>query len=382
MSTVAGRLPAALARLARLPEERVLGGVCAGLARAARVDATLVRLVFALLSFAGGAGLVVYAAAWTGLPEQGRPQPPRSRRVAAALLLGVGVVVALRSVGVASSVLWPAAIVGAGVVLALQQRGDASRSQNTVRAVAAAALVVGGSLLFLETATSSPSGSSLVAPAALVVVLFLVVGPWIWRLVRERDTERMERIRAQERADMAARVHDSVLQTLALVQRSAADPRRVAALARRQERELRGWLYGSATGDEAGGEMLGRALDDALADVEELHGVRVELVQTGDLPLDDRLRALVLAAREAVANAAVHAGVHDVAVFADVGDTEVSVYVRDRGAGFEREAVPQDRRGISESIEARLARHGGRATIRSTPGQGTEVELRLPLEAS
>jgi signal transduction histidine kinase len=296
------------------------------------------------------------------------------------LLLGVGVVVALRSVGIADSVLWPAAIVGAGVVLALQQRSDTSRSQNTVRAVAAAALVVGGSLLFLETATNAGDGGSLVAPAALVVILFLVVGPWVWRLARERDTERMERIRAQERADMAARIHDSVLQTLALVQRAADDPRRVAALARRQERELRGWLYGGGGG--GGAEHLERALDDALADVEELHGIRVELVQTGDLPLDDRLRALVLAAREAVANAAVHAGVRDVAVFADVGDTEVCVYVRDRGAGFDRTAVPPDRRGIAESIEARLTRHGGKASVRSTPGEGTEVELRLPLETS
>lgn len=382
MSTVAGRLPAALARLARRPDEGVLGGVCAGLARAARVDATLVRLVFALLSFAGGAGLVAYAAAWLGLPEQGQPSPARSRRFAAVLLLGVGVVVALRSVGVADSVLWPAAIVGAGVVLALQQRRDASRSQNTVHALAAAALVVGGSLLFLETATNAADGGSLVAPAALVVVLFLVVGPWVWRLARERDTERMERIRAQERADMAARIHDSVLQTLALVQRAADDPRRVAALARRQERELRGWLYGGGADGDAGAEMLGRALEDALADVEDLHGVRVELVQTGDAGLDERLDALVLATREAVANAAVHAGVQDIYVFADVGEAGISVYVRDRGPGFDRAAVPADRRGIAESIEARMARHGGEASVRSTPGMGTEVELRLPLEAS
>ena len=379
MSTVAGRLPAALARLTRRPDDGMLGGVCAGLARGARVDPTLVRLVFALLSFAGGAGIVAYAGAWIGMPEQGRPGPSRAHRAAGALLVGTAIVVAFHSVGVTNSVLWPAAIVGTGVVVALHRPGDASRSQRTVRAIAATALVVGGSLLFLETARGAADGGSLVAPAALGVVLFLVVGPWTWRLVRERDAERMERIRAQERADMAARVHDSVLQTLALVQRSADDPRRVASLARRQERELRGWLYGS--GGEST-ELLGRSLEDALADVEELHGIRVELVQTGDVAMDDRLRGLVLAAREAVANAAAHAGVRDVAVFADVGDGEVSVYVRDRGAGFARESVPDDRRGIAESIEARLARHGGTATIRSTPGEGTEVELRLPLEAS
>lgn len=380
MSSVAGRLPAALARLSRRPDEGVLGGVCSGLARSARVDPTLVRLVFALLSFAGGAGILAYAGAWIGLPAQGASEPRRARRFAAVLLLGAGVVVALHSVGIADSVLWPAAIVGTGVVVALHRPGDATPSQRTVRAIAAAALVVGGSLLFLETAGGAPRGGSLLAPAALVVVLFLVVGPWVWRLVQERDAERTERIRAQERADMAARVHDSVLQTLALVQRSADDPRRVAALARRQERELRSWLYGGVETD--GTELLGRSLEEALAGVEELHGIRVDLVQTGDVAMDDRLRGLVLATREAVANAAVHADVRDVAVFADVGDGEVTVYVRDRGTGFTREDVPADRRGIAESIEARLERHGGSAAIRSTPGAGTEVELRLPLESS
>jgi signal transduction histidine kinase len=205
------------------------------------------------------------------------------------------------------------------------------------------------------------------------------VGPWVWRLARERDAERLERIRAQERADLAARVHDSVLQTLALVQREKDDPRRVAALARRQERELRAWLYGDR-GRE--GDTLGRALEDALADVEELHGVRVELVQTGDCPLDDRLRALVLAAREAVANAAVHAGVSDVSVYAEAADGEVTVFVRDRGRGFDPAAVPDDRRGITDSIEARLARHGGTAVVRSTVSEGTEVELRMPTETA
>ena len=380
MSTVGARLPAALARLTRRREEGLLGGVCAGLARAARVDPTLLRLVFALLAFAGGAGLVAYAAAWIGLPDEGQAPPRRARRWLGVVLLGVGAVVALRSSGVADSLLWPAAIVAAGTLLALRQPGGASRSQLTARTVAAAGLVIGGSLLLLETATSGASGGFLVAPAALVVVLFLVVGPWVWRLARERDTERLERIRAQERADMAARVHDSVLQTLALIQRSADDPRRVAALARRQERELRAWLYGGpAAGD---GETLGRALVESLADVEELHGVRVELVQTGDVQLDEPLRALVLAVREAVTNAAVHAGVPEVFVFADVGEAEVSVYVRDRGAGFDRGAVPADRRGIVDSIEARMTRHGGTAAVRSTTGEGTEVELRLPLEES
>jgi len=178
---------------------------------------------------------------------------------------------------------------------------------------------------------------------------------------------------------VAARVHDSVLQTLALVQRSADDPKRVAALARRQERELRGWLYGDAAEPE--GDTLRRALEDALADVEDVYGIRVEIVQTGDTALDERSRALVLAAREAVTNAAVHSGAGEVSVFVQADDDEVAVYVRDRGKGFDT-ATPTDRRGIAESIEGRLARSGGSAVVRSAPGDGTEAELRLPLEVT
>ena len=176
---------------------------------------------------------------------------------------------------------------------------------------------------------------------------------------------------------MAARVHDSVLQTLALVQRSADDPKRVAALARRQERELRSLLYGGAHLNE--GETLRGALEHELADVEEMHAIRVEIVQTGDTPLDERVQALVLAAREAVTNAAVHSGTEDVSVFVQVAEGDATVYVRDRGSGFDPVA-PTDRRGIAESIVGRLERNGGTAAVRSAPGEGTEIELRLPLE--
>ena len=180
---------------------------------------------------------------------------------------------------------------------------------------------------------------------------------------------------------MAARVHDSVLQTLALIQRHANEPRRVASLARRQERELRAWLYGDRPlGDDSA--SLTAALSAAAGDVEELHGVRVELASAGDCPVDTGVGALVLAAREAMANAAKFAGVEEIDVYAEVTPGEVSVFVRDRGAGFDRAAVPGDRRGLVESIEGRLERAGGRATIVSSPGGGTEVELRLPRGAS
>jgi signal transduction histidine kinase len=376
VSAVAARLPAALAGLTRRSREGVLAGVCAGLARSARVDATLVRLVFAFLALAGGAGVLAYAAAWVALPEEGGPMPGRASRVVGVALLGLAAVLALWGLGVGDLIVWAVLIVAGGVLFALR-RSPATPGTSAVRAAAATVLVVAGALLVVDSSDEGRRGA-LVAPAGLALALVLVVGPWVWRMARERDAERLERIRAQERADLAARVHDSVLQTLALVQREAGDPKRVAALARRQERELRGWLYGDR-GQE--GNMLGRALEDALADVEELHGVRVELVQIGDCPLDERLRSVVLAAREAVANAAVHAGVSEVSVYAEVVDGDVTVFVRDRGQGFERATVPEDRRGIADSIEARMVRHGGTAVVRSTVGEGTEVELRMPPES-
>jgi signal transduction histidine kinase len=375
VSTFAAKLPTAFARLGRRRDGSLIAGVCSGLAHSARVDATLIRLIFALLALAGGAGAVGYAGAWLALPVEGERAPSKLRRAAGVVLLAAGSVLAVRAVGVADSVVWPAALVGAGVFLVLRRPGGRLPSWQVVLAVV---LLIAGSLIFLDLATNDSRSGSLVAPAGLLVALFLVVGPWAWRLARERDAERLERIRAQARADMAARVHDSVLQTLALVQKNADDPKRVAALARRQERELRGWLYGGA----APGETLRTALEDALADVEELHGVRVELVQTGDHLFDEPLRALVLAVREAVTNAAVHAGVDEVSVFVEVGVDEVAVYVRDRGAGFNRDAVPADRRGIADSIEARMSHHGGSAVVRSALGEGTEVELRMPLEES
>jgi signal transduction histidine kinase len=180
---------------------------------------------------------------------------------------------------------------------------------------------------------------------------------------------------------MAARVHDSVLQTLALIQRHAHDPRRVASLARKQERELRGWLYGDQPlGDETA--SLVAALSAAAGDIEGLRGVRVELASAGDCPVDAPVHALVLAAREAMTNAAKFAGVEEIDVYAEVTDDEVSVFVRDRGAGFDRGAVPDDRKGVAESIEGRMERAGGRATIVTSPGSGTEVELHLPRRAS
>lgn len=371
------RLPVTFPNVGRSERGRVLAGVCSGVAEALGVDATLVRLTTALLAFASGAGIVAYFGAWSLLPEPGKQAPSRRRRMAGVVLLVWSVVLALRGVGLAGGLVGPLALVGAGLVLAA---GAVSFGLGERRArLAAAILVVAGVVVFLGENTRG-SATTLLAPGAVAVALLLVLGPWAFRLARERDAERAARIRTQEREELAARVHDSVLQTLALIQREPNDARRVATLARRQERELRAWLYPDR--EPAAEGTLADAVDTAAAEIEELHGVRVEVVRTGDAPLDERTRALVLAAREAMANASKHSGVAEVSVFLDADAKHVALYVRDRGSGFDPEAVAADRRGITESIRGRMERVGGTARIVSSPGEGTEVELMLPEAAS
>ena len=359
MSTGPLRLPVALPRISRVERDRVVAGICSGIGDALAVDATLVRLTFAFLAFASGAGIVAYLGAWALLPSPDAETPPRGRRIVGTVLLAWAAILALRGVGLADSLVWPLALVAAGVAIGT---GAASLGLGARRTHAIAlVLLVAGVALFVSQNTHGRA-STLIAPGAVAVALLLVVGPWAWRLTRERDAEHAERVRTEERADLATRVHDSVLQTLTLIQKDPADARR---LARRQEREP------AASGTLAG------ALESAAAEVEELHGVRVEVVRTGDAPLDERTQALVLAAREAMVNAARHAGVEEVSVFLDAGEDGLSLYVRDRGAGFDPDAVASDRRGVAESIRGRMERVGGSARIVSAPGEGTDVELEL-----
>src|SRR5688572_19317198 len=237
-------------------------------------------------------------------------------------------------------------------------------------------LVVAAGIVFLQTTGAlSAARDVLLAVVAAVVVLGVIFAPWIVRLVRSLTQERAERIRSQERAEVAAHLHDSVLQTLAMMQRRAGDPGEVAALARRQERELRAWLAGRpAPGQSA---RLAGALEAAAAEVEESHGVPVEVVVVGDRELDAGHEAVVAAAREAMTNAAKFGGGSPVDVYAESGNARTQVFVRDRGPGFDPDAVPADRRGVRESIMGRMKRHGGRARVTSEPGEGTEVEILL-----
>jgi signal transduction histidine kinase len=215
--------------------------------------------------------------------------------------------------------------------------------------------------------------------AALVLVggLGLILAPWLTRLVASADTDRRDRIRAEERADIAAHLHDSVLQTLTLIQNRASDPQLTAALAHQQERELRRWLYGA--GERSDLPVSFRtALEQVAAEVEDQYLKIVECIVVGDAEMSPAAVGAVAAAREAIVNAAKFAEIPMISVYAEVDDVRMSVFVRDRGVGFELASIPDDRHGVSDSICGRVERLGGTAVVRSTPGAGTEVRIQVP----
>jgi signal transduction histidine kinase len=345
----------------RSGHDRVVAGVCGGIASKLGVDATLVRLVFALLAIAGGAGILLYFALW--VYDDGR------RLWQAAILTAAAAVVLLLALGFSGTAVLGAGLIVAGFAVVLTRGGSIRRGGSLP--VLAIVLMMAGSIAVLGHIGTS---RSFIAPGAVAGALLLVLGPWLWQL----RSERLARIRLEEREEVAARIHDSVLQTLALIQRHSHDAARVSAVARRQERELRRWLYGSGVGAAV---TLSDGLADAAADVEVLYGVRVELATAGDLPLDESLEPLVLAAREAMTNAAKFSAADEISAYLEVDGDRVAVFVRDRGVGFDRSAVPADRRGVAESIEGRMRRSGGAAAVTSAPGAGTEVELTLPRSA-
>jgi signal transduction histidine kinase len=238
-------------------------------------------------------------------------------------------------------------------------------------------LVAGLSGFLLSRGSLSQTRNAVLAGAAVVAGTAGVAGPWLIRMANDLAGERRERIRTQERAEIAARVHDSVLHTLALIQRNIDDPREVARLARAQERDLRSWLY--RPGTPAPTDRLGAAIEQAAAEVEDSYGVSVDVVVVGDAVLDEALHGLVQAAREAMVNAAKSSGTQAMSVYVEVEGDVVSAFVRDRGRGFDLDAVDHDRYGIRQSIVGRMQRHGGSAQIRTAPGEGTEVALSMPL---
>lgn len=409
--------PGSPRRAVRSAEDSYLGGVCGGLGAHLGVHPDRVRAVFLLLAVLGGLGVLLYAGLWLTLPldraiearspglesatRQGR-RPPRPRRLRdtgpmvalAALLLGVG--------GLLSAVLggahlwWPALVAILGVAVLWRHADDAQRERWVDtggsldlrrillgrggpaawgRLAAGVGLLVSALVLFaIQTGPLSVARDVLLAGVLGMVGLGLTVGPWLVRLTSDLSEERASRVRTEERADVAAHLHDSVLQTLALIQRNAGDAAEVARLARAQERDLRSWMYAEAA---PAASTVAESLRAVAAEAEDRHGVPVEVVTVGDAPAD-ALAPLVQAAREAVSNAVRHSGAAQVDVYAEMAADEVEVFVRDRGRGFDPDTVPEDRMGVRTSIVDRMARHGGAAVVRTAPGSGTEVRLTLP----
>ncbi|MCW2724132.1 MAG: putative two-component system sensor kinase [Frankiales bacterium] len=377
-------------KLYRTTGGRALGGVAAGLGEHLGLSPTVIRLAFGALALVGGLGVAMYAAFWVFVPQREGAAEMRAEQrgqLLAVAALGVGGLLLLQQLGlpIGSPTWLPLLAVIAGVALVWRQadvaqrarwRATASGPRGLARAIGGAVLLAAGLAGFL--ATRGQLGAARQGLASTVVVVLgigVLTGPFWLRMTADLRAERRERIRSQERAEVAAHVHDSVLQTLALIQKASDDPREVTRLARGQERELRGWLYRPA-GDAEG--AFGAALERAAAEVEETHRTPVEVIVVGDCPADARLGALVAAAREAMVNAAKHSGADQVQVYAEVEPAQVTVFVRDRGAGFDPEAVPADRYGLAQSVVGRMERNGGKAVVRSAPGEGTEVQLEVP----
>ncbi|MDQ1008893.1 signal transduction histidine kinase [Streptomyces sp. V4I23] len=408
----------AVRKLYRSADGRMLGGVARGLAGHLGLPVVWVRLLFLALFMADGLGALLYAVFWIVVPlgVGGRAAEPRSvfeitpdgrRRLRkpdtgqlfalVALLVGAAVFVGnVDTNGTANRYVWPTLLIGAGVVLVWRQADNARRARwaslatdsrrrrlvQLARALAGVALVGMGLTVFMVVRGSAAQlGNVLTAAIAVIAGVALLAGPWLVRMTQDLSEERTMRIRAQERAEVAAHVHDSVLHTLTLIQRNADDRGEVRRLARAQERELRNWLYrpeGTGKDEDEEPGTLAEAVKRTAAEVEDKHGVPLEVVVVGDCPLDEKLAAQMQAAREAMVNAAKYGGAGGaVQVYAEVEGRTVFVSVRDRGPGFDLDAVPGDRMGVRESIIGRMQRNGGTARLRTVPGGGTEVELEM-----
>jgi signal transduction histidine kinase len=393
---------------------RLVAGVCGGIADHLGVPVLWVRLAFAVLAALEGAGVVAYALLWMFV-RQGTDTKRLSAReqqqgiglilLSFGLMLLVGAFFALPFWLTSPFLI---ALLGAAVVW--READESQRRQwreeartgvtgvllgGGVRAAVIRVLCGTGLMIFGIVAFLSGSVPVDDLPVVLFAVLVTLIGfavmtvPWWLRLVGDLNAERANRIRSQERAEIAAHLHDSVLQTLALIQKQADSAREVRRLARGQERELRSWLYGGENRGSGGKELTGepgepqqRRLSAELAricgEVEDAFAIKVQQVVVGDCELDDRLTAQLAAAREAIVNAAKHAGVDEVSVYAEAEPEQVAVFVRDRGVGFDPEDVPADRHGLADSVRGRMHRHGGAVKLRTKPGAGTEVQLVMP----
>ena len=403
-------------RATRVVEGAWLGGVCTGLARHLGWPLMAVRIAFVALATFQFLGVIAYGALWLLLPPEstvkapglesagraGMRDPSRPKRridwgmLLALIALGVGLLLIMQNtgLGISSQLFWPVAFACAGAALVWRQADSEQQKRwrdeaggkawlapfvarggwpALVRVIVGLGLVGAAFGIVIAQQGQIANLPEVMAMTMLALAgLAIVLAPWLHRSRSALNQARAEKVRADARADMAAHLHDSVLQTLAMIQRQADDPKAVQQLARRQERELRNWLYG----DELPEATLKAALTAAAAEVEDERGVPVELVMVGDCDTSEEIQALVRAAREAMVNAAKHSGAEKIDVYAEVDEESVEVFVRDRGHGFDVDAVAEDRMGVKGSIIDRMARHGGSATIRSA-GDGTEVRLEI-----
>ena len=397
-----------------------LGGVASGLARHLGIPTMWVRAGFLAFAALGGVGVAFYAGLWMTLPTDAgfdREAPglesatrsgkrPRERRrllelgpIAAIAALGIGLVLLPEAIFGRGVLFWPLLFGIGGLAFLWRQADEAQRERwldtssrvNPIQALvgsggwAAVAriaagvglIVVGLTIFALRSGDVQVARDVLLASLLGVAGIALTLGPWVFRLASDLTEERAERVRTQERADLAAHLHDSVLQTLALIQKNSGDSATVSKLARAQERDLRSWLYDDPAPADS---SLATALRSLGAEIDDAHGIAVDVVSVGDAPITERLRPLVLATREALTNAAKHAGTARIDVYAEVSPRSVDVFVRDRGRGFEPETIADDRQGVRRSIIDRMTRHGGTAAVQSAPGEGTEIRLGMPLE--
>jgi signal transduction histidine kinase len=405
MATVAPRITRPSLRRSR--SNRVIAGVAGGVAQHLGIEPLVVRIAFVGLTLAAGFGLVVYLLLWLlarqepldAAPQTTRRRLPRptTRQILGAVLViaGIGLLLWVAGFWFGEIMAWPVLLAAIGFTILWARSGEegsgglfggrpletvVSARGSLMRFGIGSALILAGMAVFLAANTSlAAAGNMLLAGVVTLGGAALLAGPWVWRLGRELVEERNTRVRSEAHAEMAAHLHDSVLQTLALIQRSAT-PREMVSLARTQERDLRAWLYGRAP--MLTGMRLRDAIDALAGRIEGSEQVRVEAVVVGDTELDGPMRALLAACGEATLNAARHSGTTEVSVYVEVEPDRVSAFIRDHGVGFDPTAVPDDRRGIADSIVGRMDRYGGSAEITSRPGGGTEVALRLPRRAA
>jgi len=370
----------------RRAHNRAVMGLAGGIADRLGINDAYVRAAFISLALAGGAGIVLYligTAIATASDATEPAEPPSMRQTIGLVLILLGAMAFFRGLHLwfGDTVVWAGTLLAFGGA-AMWDKTSIFNPESGGLAPSRTRVVVGALLLLAGIASLVPAVSTIeslgpaVTAAALTGAGFMIIfGPWVTSLIRDLGDERRNRILADERTEVAAHLHDSVLQTLALIQRTD-DPKRMVTLARAQERDLRGWLYGPKRDDEKIG--LRQALENTASDVEARHDVPIELVIVGDMPITDRAASLVAAAGEAMTNAAKHSGAPKVSVFAEVKDDAAEVFVTDQGKGFDPDQIPEGHHGIRNSLRGRMRRQGGESEIISEPGEGTEVRLKLP----